>query len=84
MKYALAALGLATAAYAQGVTEDIKPKASAPDGCEATYDGKFEISVRSFAKRGLEVSLLLPCSGLFLHMAYIIYSHTNLEARMLR
>lgn len=62
MKYALAALGLATVAYAQGVTEEIKPKAPAPEGCEATYDGEFEISVRSFAasKRGLEKR---ECSG---------------------
>lgn len=60
MKYATIALGLATVAYAQGVTEDIEPDSSAPDGCSASYDGEFEISVRSFAaaKRGIEV-----CSG---------------------
>ena len=55
MKYAIAALGLATAAYAQGVTEEIKPKSSAPEGFSSSYDGKFEISVASFAKRDLEV-----------------------------
>lgn len=62
MKYALAALGLATTVLAQGVTEQIKPKAPAPEGCQATYDGDFEISVRSFAasKRGLEKR---ECSG---------------------
>lgn len=60
MKYTLAALGLATAAYAQGVTENIKPDASAPDGCDASYSGKFEIAVRSFAKRDLEKR---ECSG---------------------
>jgi hypothetical protein len=62
MKYALAALGLATTVLAQGVTEQIKPKSPAPEGCKATYDGDFEISVRSFAasKRGLEKR---ECSG---------------------
>ncbi|KAH8172439.1 hypothetical protein LIA77_06694 [Sarocladium implicatum] len=60
MKYAIAALGLATAAYAQGVTEEIKPKSSAPEGFSSSYDGKFEISVASFAKRDLEKR---ECSG---------------------
>ncbi|KAK0388848.1 hypothetical protein NLU13_5091 [Sarocladium strictum] len=56
MKYSLATLGLASVAYAQGVTQNIKPDASAPNGCQASYSGKFEISVRSFAasKRDLE------------------------------
>lgn len=60
MKYSVLALGLAASVYAQGVTEKITPKGDAPEGCQASYDGEFEISVRSFAKRDLVVRLPSP------------------------
>jgi len=47
---------LASAAYAQGVTETITPKTSAPEGCSASYSGKFEITAYNITatKRDLE------------------------------
>ncbi|AEO63895.1 uncharacterized protein THITE_2109515 [Thermothielavioides terrestris NRRL 8126] len=40
-----ALLAAAAAAIAQGVTDKIPPKGAAPDGCKASLDGKFEITV---------------------------------------
>jgi len=49
MRYTAATVAFAAVAVAspvaQGVTEDIKPESSAPDGCSPSYDGKFQIQV---------------------------------------
>ncbi|KAL6408252.1 covalently-linked cell wall protein [Ilyonectria robusta] len=58
MKTSLCLLAIAASAFAvpQAVTEDISPKGSAPEGCDATYDGTFEVTVvkASESKRDLE------------------------------
>jgi len=38
----------------QAVTETITPTSSSPDGCKASYDGKFEITAVNPSKRDLE------------------------------
>jgi len=53
MQYSIALLGLAAAAIASptpqedtnAVVEDVSPDASAPQGCETSYDGTFQIQV---------------------------------------
>jgi hypothetical protein len=45
MRLALAALSLAAATYAQGVTQYIEPKGAAPMGCKMSKDGQYELSV---------------------------------------
>ena len=62
MRYAVAssvafAAAVVASPVAQGVTEDIKPDASAPSGCSPSYDGDFQIQVvnvtQSASKRSL-------------------------------
>ena len=57
MKSALVVLGaVAGSVFAQGVTDKISPDGLAPEGCEATDDGTFEISIAQVvgaSKRGL-------------------------------
>jgi len=49
MRYSLAPLALAALAAAspvpQGVTENLSPEGSAPEGCESSYDGSFNIQI---------------------------------------
>jgi hypothetical protein len=49
MRYAAATVAFAAVAVAspvaQGVTEQIKPDTSAPEGCSPSYDGEFQIQV---------------------------------------
>ncbi|CAM1505859.1 Fc.00g114960.m01.CDS01 [Cosmosporella sp. VM-42] len=48
MRSSLTLLALAASAFAApqaAVTEAIKPEGSAPEGCETSYDGKFEVSI---------------------------------------
>lgn len=58
MKSAFVVLGaIAASVVAQGVTDKISPDGLAPEGCSATYDGTFEISIAQVvgaAKRGLQ------------------------------
>lgn len=62
MRYTVAStIAFAAAAVAspvaQGVTEEIKPDSSAPDGCSPNYDGDFQIqvtNVTSNTKRSFE------------------------------
>lgn len=52
--FALAALAAVALAAPQGVTTNIPPKAAAPAGCSANYNGQFEITVvTASAKRSL-------------------------------
>ncbi|TQV96681.1 hypothetical protein V2A60_002934 [Cordyceps javanica] len=65
MKWTVAALGLAAtvAAVPQGAASGLKPDASAPQGCSASYDGQFEVSVFKLggqSKRSIEKR---QCSG---------------------
>lgn len=59
MKWSAAALGFAATAVAipQAAPDNLKPEGSAPAGCKADYDGKFEVSVFKLAgssKRDIE------------------------------
>ncbi|KAK0710115.1 hypothetical protein B0T26DRAFT_432848 [Lasiosphaeria miniovina] len=67
MKYqALALLATAASAVAQGVTDKISPKESAPDGCQPSVDGKFEIAIvetGSKSKRDSFFQKRASCSG---------------------
>ncbi|KAF7549236.1 hypothetical protein G7Z17_g6510 [Cylindrodendrum hubeiense] len=62
MRTSLCLLALAACSLAapQAVTEDISPKGSAPEGCDTTYDGTFEVTVikASESKRDLEDGVL--------------------------
>jgi len=55
MQYLGLLIAGAAAVSAQGVTSAISPQGTAPAGCEASYDGTFEITVvKPAAKRDLE------------------------------
>ncbi|KAK7721745.1 hypothetical protein SLS57_005094 [Botryosphaeria dothidea] len=65
MKFAVALAALAGTALAlpqpQGVTEDLKPTASAPSGCQPTYPGKFTITIlNATTHQGVAKRNLLP------------------------
>ncbi|EKG18305.1 hypothetical protein MPH_04437 [Macrophomina phaseolina MS6] len=65
MKFALAFAALAGTALAlpqpQGVTQDLKPTASAPSGCQPTYPGKFTITILNATNhQGVAKRNLLP------------------------
>lgn len=60
MKFnSLTVLGLAAAAYAAPVADDLTPEGKAPEGCEASYDGEFEVSI---FKLDAKVSLITRCT----------------------
>ncbi|CAN8098539.1 unnamed protein product [Discula destructiva] len=62
---AVALLGTANLALAQGVTSAVAPQASPPPGCSPSYDGTFEITVAKVegaAKRDVPVKRA-SCSG---------------------
>lgn len=46
--FALAALAAVAYARPQGVTENIAPQASAPEGCSPSYSGSFQIQAVNF------------------------------------
>ena len=51
MRFSIAALALPIGfAVSQGVTSAIAPKASAPAGCSANYNGPFQIEVVNVTK----------------------------------
>lgn len=45
MKWSVAALGFAATALAGAAPPDLKPKGNAPEGCSATHDGEFMVSI---------------------------------------
>ncbi|KAM5341571.1 hypothetical protein ACJ41O_014602 [Fusarium nematophilum] len=56
MKSSLPLLALSASAFAfpQAVTDDIRPKGDVPEGCTASWDGKFEVTIyQGHAKRDL-------------------------------
>lgn len=60
MRYAVAsAVAFAAVAVAlpQGVTEQIKPDDSAPEGCSPSYDGEFEIQVTNVSSTSTKRSI---------------------------
>lgn len=60
---ALAALVALVLATPQGVTQSIKPDGANPDGCMATYNGQFEVTIATVnAKRDLALQKR-DCSG---------------------
>lgn len=65
MKYAAALVALAGTALAlpqpQGVTQDLKPTAAAPSGCQPTYAGSFSITIlNATTNQGVSKRNLLP------------------------
>lgn len=83
MKSAFVVLGaIAGSVVAQGVTDKISPDGLAPEGCSATYDGTFEISIAQVvgaAKRGLPQ--VRSSSNLFI--AFLVH-RARVEFRFLR
>ncbi|KAF4978529.1 hypothetical protein FZEAL_5101 [Fusarium zealandicum] len=65
MRTSLTLLALAAAVFAapQAVTDDIKPKGSAPDGCSASYDGKFEVTIFKSGKSKRDLLQKRSCNG---------------------
>ncbi|KAL2140133.1 hypothetical protein VTI28DRAFT_4215 [Corynascus sepedonium] len=62
----LASLAMVSSTIAQGVTEKIAPEGDAPNGCEPSLDGRFEITVVPLtgkAKKDLALERRAACSG---------------------
>lgn len=82
--HSLIFLAMATFGLAQGVTEQIAPDGQAPDGCQANFEGNFQITVdkltfKANTARAVEVR--------FLHAVYYfqtrsIYRDGRLVSRL--